>query len=123
MVWDLNRLELVGPLLGNGGHRFPCRGVLTVAINDVTGDIVVASGAHVYLFSVNGHCLAKLDSAAEVVGIGNAGGVGSGGGGSLLPAHYQQCMLGTPPISSLVILGLVHLCHPQRTALVALAWE
>ena len=113
MVWDLNRLELVGPLLGNGGHRFPCRGVLTVAINDVTGDIVVASGAHVYLFSVNGHCLAKLDSAAEVVGIGNAGGVGSGGGGVTAASALSAVYVGN---TADIITGDIRLSAPVPPA-------
>ena len=62
IIWDLSRLRYVTQLAGHNGP------VAAIAINDLTGVIASCSSSWLYLWSVNGECLASVDTASNGTG-------------------------------------------------------
>merc|ERR1719361_2366190 len=56
IIWDLSRYVYLKHLPGHAGP------VATVAINDLTGDIITCAGSWLYLWDIAGRPLARIDT-------------------------------------------------------------
>ncbi|KAI9989343.1 hypothetical protein PInf_019621 [Phytophthora infestans] len=67
VLWDLNRRRFIRqlpPICGQDDTRV--RGITTICINEVTGDIVVAAGSTFGVYNINGVLRVRLDDSVVV---------------------------------------------------------
>ena len=64
VLWDLNRLRLVTKLPSMAPNDASSPGIAAIAINEMTGDIVVACGTRFGVYDVNGALLVCTDAAS-----------------------------------------------------------
>lgn len=63
VIWDLNRFTFVRQLGGGSSQNLVHSGPISaIAINELTGDIATCASSGLYLWSINGELLAKVDS-------------------------------------------------------------
>lgn len=86
IIWDLNRLTFVRQLGGGPKdklvHNAP---ISAIAINDSTGDIATCASSWLYLWTINGELLAKVDSFS--VSIQQSMGFGTSVSGNMNQVH------------------------------------
>ncbi|XP_027504006.1 WD repeat- and FYVE domain-containing protein 4 [Corapipo altera] len=59
IIWDLNQLTYINQLPAHEAS------LCSVAINNSTGDIISCAGSYLYLWTVNGHLLASINTACS----------------------------------------------------------
>lgn len=64
IVWDLNRLTFVRQLGAPGADSIPLHPspISAIAINDLTGDIATCASNELFVWTVNGELLARIDT-------------------------------------------------------------
>lgn len=68
IIWDLNRFTFVRQLGGGPPDKLVHHGpVSAIAINDITGDIATCASSWLYMWTINGELLAKIDSLSTTI--------------------------------------------------------